>query len=235
MEPGTTARRKLTPPIVIVDCPGGGGHLWAKINPRWLDRGRGRGRPPQQREVFWCPDHQDEKAEHIRERIQEAHHEKAKAYAELPPPATKRCTNPNPTTHEPGAVFPSGKFYRHTLKRSSGSTMEVLGSRCKDCVKKSNADRRAKEDKEAVREATRKRQAKWSEPFRRWVIQHQKATGLGWAEMARSAKLESSVLLRIVKSAKNVRLSTVDAIGLSCGYPDLVVKLYPMEQESAAA
>lgn len=257
MEDNTTAARKMSPPVVIVTCPGGGGHEWAKINPRWLVPETGKGRPRSQRGTFWCPDHQDEKNLHIRTKIQESHKKVASEYAALPLPSTKRCSNPNPESHVPGAVFPSGKFYRRVSKRSDGSVYEVLHSRCKECIKRQNARHRESLDQEELRRKSREGWDRWKEkrdkdrlrlgregdkwlpiaPFKEWWTAYYRASDESMSGIARRAGVNDVTLRNVacVELKEYISMSIVDKVGVACGYPDLLYQLYPLMDAEAAA
>lgn len=258
MRPNTTQARQLTPPVVIVTCPGGGGHLWAKINPKWVNTPKNRSRPPHPLERFWCPDHQAEKAQHIRSRIIEVNAKRSAGYAALPLPITKRCTHPNPTIHEPGAVFPSGKFYRRIKYQPDGTTVVTLDSRCKMCKRQEQTAYRAAHNTEADRVIIRKRQAKGRArrkearkqlaqdrdknlpigPFREWLIQYQRDTSIPLSVLSQKArpKLDKFTLSRVIsRDSKYIRQSTVDRIGTAAGYPDLINHLYPVDVVEEAA
>ena len=257
MEDGTTASRRMSPPVVIVTCPGGGGHLWARINPKWMASKPGRSRPPHPREHFWCPDHQDEKKAHISKTLSESAKRTAREYAALPLPATRRCTNKSPKAHKPGAVLPSGKFYRMKRRRKDGTYSEVLDSVCKECKKEQNRVYLASIPKDKLRRQTRIRQQAWRDrrreaaariksesdkqlplaPFRSWLEDYILNSG----EDMRAIALRADVHEDVVRHAKNqkgrqfIRMSAVDKIGVACGYPDLLWQLYPIDNQEEAA
>src|SRR3954465_69957 len=104
MEEGTTASRKLSPPLIMLTCPGGGGHYWMKVNPRWM-MSKGKGRASHLRDTSWCPDHQEEKKAHVGRICGEVASRTARQYASQGLPETKRCAGKKPQTHDIGAVL----------------------------------------------------------------------------------------------------------------------------------
>jgi hypothetical protein len=236
----TTARRKLTPPVQICHCPGGGGHLWAGLNPRWYNE---VGHPLN--EEHWCPDHQEEKVQMQHARIGDAVSAAATFYNELPLPETRKCFNPAPTAHEAGAVLPAAKFYlRKSKKRRDGSQSIKLDAQCKACRREQENERRANWTKEQKRRASkaasarkrkrrrelRKQTDKQLElaPLREWLEQFVKDTGTTHDSIEHRAGLSKSTVSALLTRNGKVytNQSTVEKIAQALDRPYLLSQLY---------
>lgn len=257
MKLNTTAARGMSPPVVIVECPGDGGHPWAKINPKWMAEKPGRSRPPHPRERFWCPDHQEEKKAHVSKVLSENAIKTARAYSSMPLPATRRCTNKNPGTHDPGAVLPSGKFYRVKRRRTDGTHSETLDSICKECKRAQNRAYAATVSKDDLRRKRRRYERNWRErrqealkriqferdhmlpitPFKLWLEGYIDNSLEDISKIEERAGLGVTTLNHILtnRTKKYTRMSTIDQTGVACGYPDLLWQLYPIEDQVEAA
>lgn len=252
MEQLTTRARQMSPPILFVECPHDGGHLWLEVNPRWYTSSRAR-----PRDKKWCPDHRVQRDRYIAEVISTEQRNRARDYAELGPPTTKHCTNPNPTTHRPGAIFPAAKFYRRKgPKKVDGTHSEILYSWCKECTRV-DAARRAKADKEHATperkvELTRQhteRQRRYRDkrnagrreyqkeknvrldatPFSKWLREYMKDTGLSVTEVAEIGEVHDKTLRNVLSvngTPTKVMRSIVDQVGVRCGHPELMNLLY---------
>lgn len=231
------------PPILIADCPGSGGHPWARIDPVWYSTTGHHGHGP-----MWCPDHSEERAKHIRDAIAESHARLRADYQAMPLPATRNCLSPNPVSHERGAVLPAGNFYRSRRQTATGETLS-LDSRCKECRRaETNArwhalppeerERRIR-DRTAKDQAARKRGRKdlrneadsrlALEPFAKWLREFMQETGLTFTEIHLKTGVDESALQKYAtrNGRKFIQRSTIDRVSTQMGIvPSLFVQLY---------
>lgn len=235
MRQNTTIARDMTPPILLTECPGGGGHLWARLNPRWYSDSRAR-----PRDVLWCSDHLVERAEHVKQAIGQAHQRSLVDYQKMPVPTTRRCMCQNPLTHPVNAVLPSGKFYRRLSRHGT----ESLDSQCKACRQaQSRAYRDSlpeEERKRRSRAAGQRHKAKKyrdrkkvkrqrsrrvpSQPLRSWLLDHE-------GVMDRLDPMDRAALRKMINDPerRHVEVDTVDRIAIDLGQPGLVTLLYAEE------
>lgn len=237
----------MAPPIIFHECPGGGGHLWARLNPRWYTDAQNH-----QALKRWCPDHEEEKKQHISAAISASRKIQVAAYDALALPSTKRCTNPEPTTHLPGAVLASGKFYRRTsAERVDGSKSVVLDSQCKECRKEEIKRRRAEMDPDKLRAQRaqwqrnmRKRNRKQRKklrhqrdtqlevrPFRVWLIHVKEANFLTNQALCEILGVDEATTRRIMDHSskrKFVAMSIVDRAATAFDDPGMPLRLYPL-------
>lgn len=242
MRQHSTPAREMTPPILVTLCPGGGGHLWARLNKRWSSDSRAR-----PKDIMWCPDHYEERAEHVRQRNAEAHRLMLLEYQQQPVPATRSCLCKNPETHAVGAVLPSGKFYRRTSRHGT----ESLESQCKDCRRAQAQAHRDSLSKEELRRRARaaderhlakKRKARKKlknqrsrrvplDPFRQWLLEQEDSA------LQRLTNDDRSLANKIIEERDDragIQVETVDRMALSMGQPGLVTLLYARELVGAA-
>lgn len=244
----TTFYRELSPPVIVVWCPGGDGHWWARLNPKWYQDSKYN-----LSSNFWCEEHQEEKEAFRNARLREAAVERARAYGALPLPITKKCANPNPTKHPKDAVLPSGKFYRrHASGVNKGKY--ILDSRCKACrideVRKREekwTPEQRKADRERRNESARRRREEGhkakkkdndkrlpSEPLRKH-LKKVLSESFNQTDLARAAKIDEGMIRHVLSgNRKTIRTSSVDAIGRGLNDPGLLERLYPVDQQEAA-
>lgn len=197
---------------------------------------------------MWCPDHVEEREEHRRQAISEAARKRIDPQPVIM--ATKKCYNPDPQSHAPGAVFPSSAFYlRKGGKRSDGSQPLVIDSRCKQCRREEaarNRDELRKRDPERFKEIHGKRQRKYRkkvrmerkraaresdarlpvEPFRSWLQQNMNGTPV--EALAKSVGVDEALFRTLLADRKSkVSMSVVDRTGMAFGIPGLLNDLYP--------
>jgi len=242
---------KREPPLIILWCPGSGGHYWAFLNPTYHEDRTYFYKP------IWCDDHQEEKRQHVSEALSESAIKRSDRYADLGLPATKRCANPNPTKHEAGAVLPASKFYKRKSKmRVDGTQNIIIDSRCKECVKEAEYARRSalpeeerkRRDRQASlrfnerrakgRRALRQERNKMLEigPLNEWLREYQIETQQTETEIALRCGLEHKVIRQILNpnGKRYVYRSTVDAMGIALDNPWLLNNLYPPKDADAA-
>lgn len=245
--------RETHPPVLIVQCPGGGGHFWARLNTYFTE-----GKRINLADKYWCDDHQREKRSVVLESLRESSIRTAREYAKLPLPSTKRCNNPDPVAHPVGAVLPSGSFYRRWGK-GANKHVEQLDSRCKDCRREESRigrEKRLEEDRESFNAARRDwyvrnrvkakkgraRLKKESDkempvgPFRSWLKRAMAQNDMTKEEIAAGSGVTVRTLFRVLEEEEkvSVRLSTIDAVGICLGHPGLVEYLYPADEGRAA-
>lgn len=257
MRAGSSERRPMAPPILFARCPGGGGHWWAVVNPRYKTENGHTGRTNGSQIEKWCDEHREEKRAYIARKLSQVTFDRYRVYEQLPLPATRMCVSPNPKSHRLHAVLPSGDFYhRKGAHRIDDTQVEVLDSRCKQCRREEASARRQRDLKENP-EGTRRRRRDWQrtarqkvkedrlrmeretdrevpvEPIREWLIQ--RVNGVPVVEYAALHGLEYMKLGRLMSDdrVRKVRLSTVDKIGIATGYISLSIDLYPPESEGS--
>lgn len=241
--------RHMTSPVLLTHCPGGGGHLWTELNPRWYSDSRAR--PSSHK---WCPEHHEERDAQKSRKLSKSAHERAKQYAKLPMPKSRRCTSPNPEHHGPGAVLPARDFYKRRREDANGVFRIVaLDSRCKVCRRAERkayvervkdtvwfqeSDRRRKKQDQAKRRKARRERAKeqdvrlHSQPFKDWLKEFLKSKGaMTVSELAAASGLDDGFFRKQQNGAKRVMLSCVDRVGQASGHPELVNELYPLTSE----
>lgn len=240
------------PPIVITHCPGAGGHPWARVNPRWTHE-RATAWP---RAEMWCPDHEQEKRDHVSAALSKATHERYITYGQMPLPSTRMCCNPDPDPahHQPGAVLPSGKFYHRKDKvKIDGTRSELLDSRCKDCrraeaqarrdgmteeqrrAKARNASRNLRERRRRGREehAAEKIPMVDAAPFRQWLLDHTANGNIddirpSVHEMSKLAKVSPHLITDIKRGdRKTLHLDVVDKVLTAYQHQHLLGVWYP--------
>src|SRR4051794_24769653 len=91
MRDNSTVARDFSPPVLIHECPGDGGHLWARINPRWTAENGKTGRSRTDDTRRWCPEHYDERNAQRNEKLSDLAQQRFRIYGELPLPLTKKC------------------------------------------------------------------------------------------------------------------------------------------------
>jgi hypothetical protein len=234
----------MSPPVQILECPGGGGHYWAALNPRWYSDNR-----PMLRGRHWCPDHEEERSEQWKRSIGKATSARRQYYDDMPLPETKLCFNPDPQSHEEGAVLPASAFYvRKTKKRIDGSQALKLDSRCKVCRREEENERRknwtAKQRKRANKQSTASRRRRRNalrnekdkrlelEPIRKWLEQFTRDTGIEYEVIeARAGLGDSTISSMLTRNGRSyVSQSVVEKIAVGLDRPYLLSHLYGSDQ-----
>ena len=237
-----TTHRKASPPVMILYCPGGGGHYWARLNPRWYTD-----KHWWMRERQWCDEHQEEMEEQKRKKIGQAVHERSNDFHKQPLPATRICCAPDPKSHARGAVLPASDFYlRKTKRRVDGASHYKLDARCKECRREDareyhknlTAEQRKQAGKKRNKARSRRRKALKKEqdrrlqlePFRVWLEQYVRDTNVTHEVVEDRAGLAKSTVTAIINGNNNGRRyiaqSTVEKIAVGLDRPYLLSQLY---------